>query len=366
MKKCILHLIPTLEGGGAERQLSMLASKQASLKWNVHIGVRRGNGVNVKLLRKTSVKIHELGDFRGVSPQLYFKIHFLIRRVKPDVIQTWLPQMDVVGGGAALFNRVPLVLSERASKLAFSSLSAVSLLRMLVGRFANAVVANSSMGAYYWQGHLSNGTILRTIRNSVDFNAIQRASPVTVDIFEENLKTVLVVGRLCQEKGLETVLRAIPYLTDRSGIRFIIMGNGPLRNELRKLIDTLRITNFVVMLPYQVEWWGWLRVADILVSMSRHEGNPNVVLEAMAAGCPLIVSDIPAHREILSDESACFVPTDNSRALAAQVERLLSDSELARKKSEVAKKYVDDFTIQRAADAYEDVYGKVIHRRAAL
>jgi glycosyltransferase involved in cell wall biosynthesis len=86
----------------------------------------------------------------------------------------------------------------------------------------------------------------------------------------------------------------------------------------------------------------------------------------MAAGCPLIVSDIPEHREILTDESASFVPGENSMELAAAIEKLFADPDSARKKSELAKKYVGSLTIQRAADAYENVYASVIRGKALL
>ena len=106
----ILYIIPTLEGGGAERQLFLLAGNLSARGAEIHVACRRG-GVFLGQLREHGVSVHLLGEHRGVSPLLFFKIVKLIRALVPDVIQTWLPQMDVVGGGAALFSSIPWVLS---------------------------------------------------------------------------------------------------------------------------------------------------------------------------------------------------------------------------------------------------------------
>ncbi len=355
----ILHLIPTLEGGGAERQLAMLALEQSSRGWTVHIALRRVNGVYMNLLRNSQVKVHDLGDLKGVNPRLFLRINSLIRKIKPDVVQTWLPQMDVIGGAAALCNKVPLVLTERASKLAFRRMSLLTWIRKQVGLRAQAVVPNSTTGASYWLEILSKNKILKKIPNSVDVSAIRSVAPVSSELILNNPNIILVVGRLTQQKAVEVVLQAISLLNDREGFKFIIIGEGPLRQDLNKLIQTLNIVDSVVMLPFQSEWWGWLKIAKALISMSRYEGNPNVVLEAMAAGCPLIVSDIPEHREILTDKTAVFVPCENSIQLAATINKFFSDLELAYKRSDHAKKYVDGLTIQRTADAYEEVYSKI-------
>jgi len=362
----ILHLIPTLEGGGAERQLAMLAVEQAARGWDVHIALRRGHGVHAQLLRNSRVEIHLLGDLKSINPLLFLRISALMNRLRPDLVQTWLPQMDVTGGAAALCNAVPLVLTERASKLAFDSFSLMTWLRRQVGRRAKAVVANSATGASYWKSVLPKNTIQKTIHNAVDVAAIQNVAPVSSEFTQNDQKVILVVGRLSHQKAVKIVLKAISHLIDREGILVLIIGDGPLRVELEGLIETLKIRESVVMLPFQSIWWGWLKSADALVSMSRYEGNPNVVLEAMAAGCPLIVSDIPEHREILTDASASFVPGENSVELAVAIEKLFADPDSARRKSESAKKYVDRLTIQRAADAYEEVYASVSRGKEML
>ncbi len=356
----ILHLIPTLEGGGAERQLSMLAAEQSRRGWCVHVGIRRG-GVFEKSLCDSGVIVHFLGDHKGINSKLLVRINALIKQIKPDVVQTWLPQMDIVGGIAILWNGLPWVVSERASKLAYQSSRLYSWIRVSLVRYATAIVANSSNGAAYWRGVLPMDALVFQVANAVDVAAIRNAANVNIESSNSRLceKYMLVVGRLAPEKAVDTVIKAVRLMPLTLSVSVLIIGEGPLREEIETSIIDAGIDERVSLSPYRQDWWGLLKSASALVSMSRIEGQPNVVLEAMAAGCPLIVSDIPEHREILSDDSAIFVPVDDSAELAASIKNLLSDPDAARKRAEQARSYVDGLTIQLAADAYESVYTKV-------
>ncbi len=360
----ILHLIPTLEGGGAERQLSMLACEQAKRGWSVHIGIRRG-GVHEETLRGNGVVVHELCDYRGLNPMLAMRINALIQKIKPDLIQTWLVQMDIMGGAVTLRNAVPWVVSERVSEFGIQNLGVLAWLRCRLGRHANAVVANSVAGAKYWEHILPAGKCLRTVSNAVDAEKICGASPLTSEYVGKGNNLILVVGRLAHQKAIEIIVHAVPLISDRNDFQVVIMGDGPLRPELEATVNCSGSDNHIVMLPYQKDWWGLLKVASVLVSMSRFEGQPNVVLETMAGGCPLIVSDIPEHRELLNEDSAILVETDNSVALAKAIDLLLGDPVSARQREETASKFVDHLTIEKAADAYERVYEKVLGRSAS-
>ena len=360
----ILHLIPTLEGGGAERQLSMLAAEQSRRGWCVHVGIRRG-GVHEELLRSTGVTIHSLGDHRIVNPLLLVSIDALIKKIKPDVVQTWLPQMDIVGGIAALWNSVPWIISERASKLAYQGVPLRTGLRCRLAQYASAIVANSSNGAVYW-GEILNGAVpVSTIANAVNVEAIRNAANIGCENsnLKDGMKYLLVVGRLVPEKGLESIMQAVHLVPEKNNIRISIIGDGPLRKDIEVGIRDAELGDRITLQPYNSTWWGLFKSASALVSMSRFEGQPNVVLETMAAGCPLIVSDIPEHREFLDDDSAIFVPLDNPVALAEAIVSLLSDKASALQRTERALMRVNNLTVQAATDAYESTYRKVMSGR---
>lgn len=358
----ILHLIATLEGGGAERQLSMLAAEQSGRGWCVHVGIRRG-GSYEESLRASGTAIHRLGDQDRVTLGLLTRINFLIKIIKPDIIQTWLPQMDIVGGIASLWNSVPWIVSERSSELAYPWFSLRGWVRFCFVRNASAVVANSSGGVAYWRDKLNDDAVIFRVSNAVDVTAIRTAVPGRYSTSKDNSKKILCVGRYTPVKAFEIIVQAVRYVPDSHSIHVTIMGEGPLREELAASIKTYGLENRIALIPYQLDWWGLLKSASMLVSMSRYEGQPNVVLEAMAMGCPLIVSDISAHRELLNASSAIMVPQENSLALAEAIVSVLADPVSADQRSQHAMAIVDGLTIQTAADAYELIYKKVINGR---
>src|SRR5690349_10334164 len=113
---CVLHLIPNMGGGGAERELAHLAGALHRQGLNVHVGLI-GEGPNYEHLARGGAVLHKIGAFSNYDPRLLLRIHRLMREVRPNVVQTWMTQMDVVGGAVARWRRVPWILSERASAI---------------------------------------------------------------------------------------------------------------------------------------------------------------------------------------------------------------------------------------------------------
>jgi glycosyltransferase involved in cell wall biosynthesis len=108
-----------------------------------------------------------------------------------------------------------------------------------------------------------------------------------------------------------------------------------------------------------------MKRAAVMVSVSWLEGRPNVVTEAAAAGCPLVLSDIPAHREFLDDGAACYAPPDAPRAIAAAIERVLDDTAGSAARAARAKEIVSGWSICNIAARYLRVYEEILARKTA-
>jgi glycosyltransferase involved in cell wall biosynthesis len=356
----ILHVIPTLQGGGSERQLSLLAAEQVVRGLTVHVAVRQG-GVHEERLTRAGAKLHFLGDLRAAHPLLFARAYKLMRNVSPDIVQTWLPQMDLVVGAAAVTRRIPWVLSERASKEAYANLGGVQFARINLAKHASAIVANSEDGAAYWKRSLGPRSRVMEIGNCVDIHAVRSSSDLGSEL-SQGVPTILFAGRYVEQKAPEVLIGSLSLLKQMKW-EALLLGEGPMGPELARAIHKANLQDRVRLLPYRPDWWGYLKAAAMFVSPSRFEGQPNVVLEAMASGCPLVVSDIPTHRSLIDDRSAKFFSRDDVEGLAQAIADVLSDRRGAEERARQAEILVRHRSVASAVDAYQRLYTQLMQGR---
>lgn len=345
----ILHLIPTLHGGGAERQLTYLADGLRMLGCDVHVGLLEG-GINIPRLDAAGATIHRLNASSNYDPRILVQIVRLIRRVRPDIVQTWLTQMDVFGGSAALLTRTPWIISERTSGSHYPR-TLRFFLRRALGRHAAAVVANSAAGLDCWQ---ETGERRFIVRNAVSFEDIEKVPRDLTDY--GTARVILFAGRMDSEKNLPNLIIALREVLAQRDAVALLCGTGPLENDIRSLIEREHVGDRIRMLGFCESLTAIMKRADLLVAPSWFEGHPNVSIEAAAAGCPLVLSDIPAHRGWLDDESALFAPPDDPHALAVAILQTLDHPALARERAERARTAVRGWSVQNASTAYLRIY----------
>jgi glycosyltransferase involved in cell wall biosynthesis len=344
-------------GGGAERQLAYLAGAWTGKGLDVHVALFDG-GPNLERLRTSSAVVHRIPRRSNYDPGIAVGIVRLIRTVKPDIVQTWIPQMDVLGGVAALWAGVPFVVSERSSSAAYPG-NWKDRLRGGLGRRAARIVANSEVGRAYWISLGKGAESIAVIRNGIPFEEIDRCpaeAPGNLQVLPEE-ELIVYAGRLSREKNLWNLVEATRLvLGTRPRARMIFFGEGPQRESLAAAAkegpfgDRLRIHGYTDSL------WGILKRANVFASVSTFEGNPNTVLEAAACRCPILLSDIPAHRELLDGESAFFVPPSSVPGIAEGVTRALEQAEEARRRAAKAYSRVLRYSIDAAAEEYLSVY----------
>jgi glycosyltransferase involved in cell wall biosynthesis len=353
MQATVLHLIPSLTGGGAERQLALLARSLAKAGIRVHLGYLH-DGANSQLAQGDGVVLHRLPAFDSHDPLLLIRVLRLIRATQADLVQTWLPQMDVIGGLAARWAAVPAILTERSSAGAYAGSSIKHALRRLIGRRAAAVVANSESGLEYWraQGYAGRAVVIR--------NGLVAAAADAAQVAPRE-RIILFAGRLSPEKNLPRLIAALDQvLRARPGYVALLCGEGPQRAQLERQIATLPTRDDIRLAGYRTDFAALLSRAAVLVSPSLFEGHPNAVLEAMMLGCPLVVSDIRQHREILDERSAVFCSTEAAADIAAGIERVLRDETGANGRAAAARLQAAEFSIDAASSAYRELYATLL------
>jgi glycosyltransferase involved in cell wall biosynthesis len=356
----VLHLIPSFAGGGAERQLAYTARTLSTLGVDVHVA-HVHDGPNLPLLNDASVGLHRIRCAGNYDPAIFVNAVRLMRRLKPQIVHTWLLQMDVFGGMAARFLNIPWVLSERSSPKMYENGWKFRLRRAL-GSKATAIVANSDAGLSYWPEALQYSPS-RVIRNAlpVDDLLARTREPEMIEGIAADDPLIVFAGRYTPEKNLAVLLQALdPVLARFPATKVLFFGSGPLESDLIAIRSTLAMGSRIFIRPYSNHLAYWMHRAAAFVSISRYEGTPNTVIEAAVCGSPLVVSDISEHREILDSSAALFVPCDSVATIADALSATLGDPIAAACRAKVARSLFLEWSPDRIARQYIDLYQSIL------
>lgn len=358
----ILNFIPALSGGGAEQQLGYLAPELARMGHDVHIAYSK-SGPDMPEL--PGVALHQLKSRSNYNPFLLWQLMRLIRLVKPDIIHTWILQMDILGGIAARSTRVPWVFREPSSARAYLP-DWKSQWRIRIGSCAGAIISNSSGGDEYWKAELPRSRRY-IIPNGLPAQKIDKVvAALPPGLTNSELPIVLYAGRLTSDasatKNLKNLLKSLALVKQQQKVLGILCGEGPQRLELEMLRHNLGLDEDIYFTGHlsSAQVLGLMKKTSIFISLSAYEGCPNTVMEAMACGCPLVVSDIPAHREFLDDQMALLADPNDPASAAKAILDILSEPAQAKARCLIAKIKSTQWSISAMAKKYEDVYREVL------
>jgi glycosyltransferase involved in cell wall biosynthesis len=245
----------------------------------------------------------------------------LMRRVRPDLVHLNSSKAGILGRLAARLSGVrACVFTVHGWSYApyrGPARAAYKLLERALAPLASAIVCVSERDA-----SAANGRAV-VIRNAVDVGAVPRATP------DASAPCMVSVGRLKGPKDFATLRRALEAI-EQNGWRALVVGDGPLRPQLEGgPLELLGERDDVPEL---------LAAADLFVLSSRSEGLPLSVIEAMAAGLPVVASAVGGIPELVVDgETGVLVPPGDARALASALRRLLADPQLRRQMGDAGR-----------------------------
>lgn len=211
---------------------------------------------------------------------------------------------------------------------------------------------------------------IKVIPNAIDKYQYQYQSGQISDVEFQNFKNkyilsdkkiVLFVGQVIKRKGIEYLLKAIPIVVKNysiNEIQFVIIGNGDMLIDAKKLCYSLGIENHVLFLSdiNNKDLEKFYFISDIFVLPSLSEGLPTVILEAMYFGVPVIASDIPGINDYFS-ETAILVPPRNEREIAYSILRVFTDKKDVKELSKKGKEFIDSkFSWDKIAQEYECLF----------
>lgn len=351
-KTRILHCIHSLSGGGAERQLKMLAglSHQYGMEAAIFCVNDRANDIS-----DSSVPIYKSTKENKFNVSILSSLGNAIRDFKPDIIHAWLPAVVTIPAMLlARMHGIPTVYSYR-NEMSFHRPLCIPEFLCALG-FANRIVSNNPVSnSRYLYRILFNAKNGIEIKNAVSVGAEFRKLPQFRA--EARPYKILFVGRITQQKNWQCLLNALPYIDPRHNWEVDICGEGEDIPRLQDLSDQLGIADKINLLGYRSDVYQMMQSADLMVFPSWYEGMPNVLLEALAIGLPCIVSNIPAHLGLLGG-AACtltFSP-DSPKDLAEKINLYFARPEMGEEMAKAGWELAKNYSPEKMVQAYQDFY----------
>ncbi|HVX10640.1 MAG TPA: glycosyltransferase [Pirellulales bacterium] len=361
----VLHVIPTLDRSGAEKQLVLLVKGLAREEFDPHVCVLTRTGPYEAELREAGVPITVIGKPHKVDPAAFLRLKRRIAALRPDLVHTWLFAANSYGRAAALAAGTKHVVAAERCVDPWKVWHELAIDRWLARRTDRIVVNSTGIREFYARHGLPHEKFV------VIPNGVPAPEPCTIGreplLAELGLpptaRLIGAVGRLCPQKRVKDLIWAADLLkVVRDDVHLLIVGDGPHRERLEQFRRQVRIEDKVHFLGHRSDVPRLLPHFDLLWLASEYEGLPNVIMEAMAAEVPVVATDIPGNRDlVVSDETGYLVPLGDRAAFARQANKLLEDAALARRLGEAGRRRVlTEFTVERMVERHAQLYREVL------
>ena len=366
----VVHLIPNLDTGGAEVMLARLvAAVDRSRIQSVVVSMTDAGPVGQAIVSGGTAVV-SLGMSRGrLNVAGFGRLVALLRRLKPDVLQTWLYHADVTGLVAAKCAGVRHVAwNIRCAEIDVCDCSVLlrSVIRVAawMSRWPSVIVSNSQAGraAHQRLGYAADRWTI--IPNGLDTDQFRPSPSARSEVrhelgLPEDTPLVGMLARFHPIKDHETFVRAAALVAQRrQDVRFVLAGRGVGSNErLRALIEQLGLRGRVHLFDERRDVPRLLAGFDVAVMSSMSEGFPTVIAEAMACGTPCVATDVGDARMIIGD-AGVVVPPREPAALAAGIAQMieLDSTSAASLRCSVRDAIVSRFAIARIATQYAELW----------
>lgn len=364
----LVHLMASPFIGGPERQVLGLARAQADQHRTTFLSFAE-RGLARPFLDRARQDGFEAVELASNFPWVTSAVREVadqLRRLQADVVMTSGYKPDVIGWRAARAVGIPVVGIAHGWTGATLKVRLYEMLDAWAMSWMDAVVAVSEATAERVRRAGVPAARVTVIRNALDATAYDRPNPDARRMVEalfpspSSSPIVAAVGRLSPEKGFDVLVRAAARWP--SDIRLVIFGEGPTRPLLEELIRSEKLADRVLLGGFRNDLAAVLPGLDLAVSSSHTEGLPVAVLEAMAAGLPVVATAVGGTPEVVVEGvTGTLVRPNDPAALAERLVWLLNHPQ-RRAMGEAGRHRVrDEFTFAAMAQRYEQLFAR-LHR----
>ncbi|MFZ3339633.1 MAG: glycosyltransferase [Terriglobales bacterium] len=356
-------MINTFETGGSERQCALLAQNASPSKFDVHVGCVNPRGPLVSQFPK--YERFPLGGslfgWRSLRSRLALARHLRQNHVQVAHAFDFYTNLTLIP--AARFARVPVVLGSHRQ---LGDLLTPSQFRAQAAafRWCDAVVCNSQAGANRLAAAGIAREKLAVIGNAMPRTAFEPATPALPR--PANVLRVTMVARMnAQYKNHAGFLRIAAEVHKHiPEAEFVLVGDGPLRAEIEQQSAALGLGERVTFLGDRHDIPAILASTNVAVLTSDSEGLSNVILEAMAAGVPVVAYAVGGNPELINADRGALIPAGNESEFAGAICRILSDHSLRREQGRNARRFAEEnFSLDRVCRQYENLYMNLLDRK---
>lgn len=364
----VMLLVNDLRIGGAERQLIELARGLDKDRFRVIIStLYSGQPLDAEARNIPGVELISLERKGKFDAMALWRLVALLKREKVDLIQPFLTPATAFGMTGGMLAGTPIkIVTERCGVRLNTHLgnNVYRFVEDRMTRFANAAIPNSEAGAGYLLSRGISSDKVRVIYNGVprervtaepgERQAVRRELGVSDDAW-----LIGIVASLTPAKDHGTFLQAASIIRRQVlQTRFVLVGEGPLRADLERRVESLGISDSVVFAGHQLRVSPYIAAMDVAVlSSCDHEGCSNFILEAMGLGRPIVATDVGGNRELVNGDAGTIVPVGNPMKLAQAVLDLMYDPQAAdRMRVRGPEIFRERFSLQTMVSAYERLY----------
>lgn len=355
----ILHVINALSTGGAERLVADLAPLQRERGHEVAVLLFQGGKTPFrKILDDAGIRVFDFGKDNSVySPLNIFRIIPYLKNYDLVHVHLFPAQYWVAFAKLLSFSKVRLVTTEHSTHNRRRDIRLFRGWDRLIYRQYARIAGISPEVSLALKNYLGAYVSVETICNGVNLEAFAEDESAQGDEFSvAGCDTLLVqVAGFREAKDQDTVIRALTKLPEDIHVAFV--GDGVRRSVCEKLADDLGVRSRVRFLGIRADVSNVLKVADIVVMSSHWEGFGLAAVEGMAAGKPVVASDVPGLAEVVGGAGVLF-PKGDEKALAQEILRLVEDKAHYAKTAEACSRRAEDFDIRKMCEAYLKIYGE--------
>lgn len=371
MTYTVVYYIDSDNFGGAEKVLYNLIKGLDRKTWKPALVYHPASGIShfIDQISELDVETHPVPVIVGYKDlnniRSFAKI---VSELRPDIFHANLnwPLACSYGIIAAFFARIKTII---ATQHLYNEIGSrrCKIMQKLVSLLVNRYIAVSNDVSAQLKKDILFGGKVDVVHNGICIDAFKHLSRDTIEKtlhgtgsdHGDGKPVVLTVGRLVKQKGHRYLLRAIAKVPDAV---FVFAGDGPERHDIEKEIDALGIGERAYLLGHRQDIPELLGSCDIFVLPSLFEGHPLSILEAMAAGKPVVASDIRGVDEIITNgETGCLVPPGNPDALASTIQGLIDDPDRVREIASAGnKRVIEEFSSRVMVKNTTAIYGKLV------